>query len=65
MPRAGARGRGAQLPQDDAHDDGGGEQNEEEDGLVAGNHGWRASVVEALVRHSRMAAARAWATRVW
>ena len=33
----------AQLPQHRAHDEGGHEQDDEEDGLVAGNHGWLTS----------------------
>jgi hypothetical protein len=50
----------AQLPQGHAHHHRSHEQDSEEDGLVAGNHGWLSSV-----RHSKSAAASAWATRVW
>jgi hypothetical protein len=50
----------AELPENHAHDHGGGEKEGEEDGLVTRDHGWRASVF-----HSRRAAARASATRAW
>ncbi len=48
----------AQVPEHDAHHQGGHKEDGKEDGLIAGNHGSRASV-----RHSSKAAARVEATR--
>ena len=48
------------APQAQAHEDGRGDEDAEEDGLVAGDHGCRPSVL-----HSSMAAARASAMRAW
>ena len=55
----------AQLPQADAHAKRGDEEHDEEDLLIAGNHGWLRLRAVGSVRHSSMAAASAAATRAW
>ncbi len=54
-----------QMPENAAHDERGGEQYEEEDLLIAGDHGWRTPVRSGSERQARIAAARAAATRAW